>query len=114
MFLITKRYLIQRVAERWKKNYPDLVESWPGTKLSLLKLLDVNTATEKQVADIIGNDSWTKIRCDECRKDVPVAVVMGNPDSKRLCRTCLKKALHLLNPKQENPKREEDTLFVRT
>lgn len=50
------------------------------------------------VDEIIGNQSWTRIECHECGKDVSEAVELGQPDdydsyTAVVCVDCLKKAL---------------------
>ena len=66
----------------------------------LLKL-DSN-ATAEDVKDIIGNDSWTNLRCDECETDgLDVIIQVGQePDydssTVNLCIDCSVKATSLL------------------
>lgn len=110
MKLVTKQDRIDGVADAWKDQYFQyLRQKIPGwqTKKAILDALRAlpTTATEDNIADIIGNRSWTAIRCDECDKDVSSAVEMGDPmeyhegNNARLCRDCLERALGLFEVK---------------
>ena len=59
-----------------------------------------DTASVADVTAIIGNDSWTSLKCDECGKYVDAVVQVGEePDyesySAKLCKPCVYKALTL-------------------
>ena len=106
MVLITERQLVREVAERWKDQY-FINETWPDgpdNEDIYKKLLAMpRWATAATVAEIIGNDSWTSIRCDECGKNVKSAMRLGEePDYEsntvKLCLACLKKAIGLYAP----------------
>jgi hypothetical protein len=60
--------------------------------------LDLETATAKQVNDIIGNESWTRLTCGECRQGVEAIVNMGGGDYDcfYLCKSCVQKAYELI------------------
>mgnify|MGYP007083465666 CR=1 FL=1 len=108
MELITKRQLIDSVAERWKvQYYSGPRQGWAFTTSGAsdeiyrrLKALPQN-ATEDQAAAIIGNSGWTRIECDECGKYVDAAVQLGEPPDYEsatavVCLDCLKAAAALL------------------
>jgi hypothetical protein len=67
----------------------------------LLKL-DQETATYKDVAELIGNDSWScKLACSQCGNKTWGIVEIGEaPDYESetayLCADCLRKALNML------------------
>ncbi len=99
--IITKRLLIQRVHNRWTSAYPK------GTTLLTkptkssdqiadeLARLDTDTATPEQVAAIIGNISWTDLKCGQCNADVEAVMDISAHYSDKvnyICHPCLKKA----------------------
>jgi hypothetical protein len=62
--------------------------------------LDVDVATPADVAEIIGNESWTRMTCGECKKDVTELVTIGDePDyesqTASICIDCARKAASL-------------------
>ena len=105
MRLITQKELIRNVANNWNRQYsrtddPDKIEIYKN-----LCKLDPISSTIYDVEKIIGNKSWTQLRCNECeceRKDdnLDVVVEVGEePDydssTATLCEKCLKNALKL-------------------
>jgi len=114
---ITKREVILRTPEKWKLQYPNL-DTEPHPSFSLrqgwtkeeksrrqiydeLVELDRETATDKDIEDIIGNASWTRMKCDECGKAVDTLIRIGEPpeyDSRTayVCPDCLMKAIALI------------------
>ena len=102
MKLITTRLLIQKVAERWEKQYPKGSCHYEDKKDILLKLqaIDANTATADDVKNISGNSTWTSIACNECGKNVDAVVECGEPqdyesNTAYICKECLTKAVQL-------------------
>lgn len=104
--LVTRRAEIRTVAARWKEQYHP-GERWGeclgGAQEIHRKLLalDPETATREQVDAIIGNASWTEIRCTGCQRDVDAAVELGElPDYESativLCAGCLSLAVTVL------------------
>lgn len=106
MKAVYERDLIRGVAERWRLNYEHGGE-WKPPKSSLyrfdaraiynaLSALDAETATTADVTAIIGNDSWTKLTCNECRLQVSDVVEFDiDEESFAVCRDCLRKAVTL-------------------
>lgn len=98
MNVITERSLILTVAKRWEETYSSGVYgSDKLDKLKLLNKMDVETATADDVAGIIGNRSWTRLTCDECKQDVSAVIEVGEePDyesaTAQLCFECISKA----------------------
>lgn len=53
-------------------------------------------AASLAVTDIIGNDSWTRLQCAECKQSVQMLVTLegyGGDDYQQICPDCLRKAL---------------------
>ena len=69
--MLHKRDIIRGVAKRWAETYAMNYDRWPDKKVIGEKLaaLDPETATAQQVNEIIGNTSWTAMRCVECGQD---------------------------------------------
>ncbi len=107
MNLITKRQLIDAVANNWKKQY-FRNGAWlegidPPSKQTYLKLEELKTgASEDQIAAIIGNRTWTQNKCNECGKDCEAVVQLGElPDydsaTANICLACLTEAMELIS-----------------
>lgn len=93
MKLITERTLIRGVADAWARQYPERSGDEAEIKRKLISL-DKETATSEEIKEIIGNDSWTSITCDECGNSVSLVVQVGQePDyesnTAALCADCL-------------------------
>lgn len=99
MHILTKSDLLSNVATRWAMRY----EKCPEKHETSQKLLDLGgKGTEDQVTEIIGNNSWTKITCDQCGADVDRVVYVGQPldygsSTAKLCSSCVRAALNLLH-----------------
>ena len=100
MRILTKRDRILGVADKWHDQYWN--KHWAGSdkhdKLLALQALDLSTATEDDIEAIVGNRSWTRIKCDQCGKDVDAAVMIGGSDEygpDTICGTCIREAAKL-------------------
>ena len=110
MHLITKRSLIHSVADRWHAQYAPFDNDSPlfSKRMGLsdelskkqihaaLASLDKETATEFDVANIIGNRSWTGLKCHECGCDQDAVIVVGEAEdyeshTAHLCQECAEK-----------------------
>lgn len=102
MELITKRKKIKTVTERWKKQYWNgsfwLPISFGDSQIIYEKLtyLDLDSCKEQDVIDIIGNDSWTCVICDNCKKDCENAVVFNFNHENIICLDCIEKSRKLM------------------
>jgi hypothetical protein len=111
MKLTTQRDLIRSVATRWRQQYEPFTHDTPLFSVrnghrqvipkkeiaASLEALDKETATAADVAAIIGNESWTRLTCDECGKDTDAVIMVGQePDyeshTASLCRSCVERA----------------------
>lgn len=99
--MITKEQLCQEIAKAWDRQYQNDYDRQPDKRFILIALEGLNgKGTEQQIANIIGNDAWTRNRCDECGEDMQVTVSLGSdPDFEapraQACKTCLKTALQM-------------------
>ena len=112
---ITERDRILTVAERWDAQYSINIEGMPprpdnplasgdtarqiSERLHKLNLKKVKAST---VNNVIGNDSWTRIKCEECEKDVEQAVVLygsGSDSAIEICESCLNLAKRVIQGK---------------
>ena len=98
MKLITKEMLIKEVAIKWRRQYPKSHPYGPKKDVIYGRLLELpHDATERDVAEIIGNSSWTRNKCDECQKDSDITVMLGNDSSTaQICLSCLQEAKSLV------------------
>lgn len=96
MILITKQDKIKNIVKRWTRQYPK-------SKADITrKLRQINPTTEDEIAEIIGNRSWTDNYCHECNTDCDVLVQLGQePDyesaTANICLNCLQKAIDTAN-----------------
>lgn len=100
---ITRRDVIRRVVDSWENQYCHCKEGdWKLTVLDKLAELDLETVDRTVIDEIIGNDSWTKLSCNQCEKDVEELVHLGDePDYDSItfyiCKDCLQMALNVAN-----------------
>lgn len=103
MKVITLRDRIRRVPERWKNQYEPFEQHSPD-KLEIynkLLLLDLDTCFTSDIKNIIGNNSWTRLDCDECQREVDWLVRLGEaPDYESrtacICKDCAVKVSQLV------------------
>jgi hypothetical protein len=107
MKVFTTRERIASVGERWRSTYPQsrfaIRTDDKADIYRRLQALDLATCSPQAVDEAIGNSSWTRINCDECKAQVDWVVQLGEePDYESstacICRSCLNKALLLSFP----------------
>ena len=112
MRTVTARDRIREAPEKWRLTY-FRNEKWREVTLGVgrtkqsakaiydrLGELDTRVASRDDVANIIGNRTWTNIECDECGEDElseAVIVAVSSEARATLCRPCLQRALGLLS-----------------
>lgn len=107
MKVIAQRQRIEQVAASWENTYRKGTVYYTeekADKLKRLKALDLSTATAQEVNEIIGNASWTDIKCDDCGKAVTKVIQLGEePDlesyTANICQDCLDRAVILMKGK---------------
>jgi hypothetical protein len=91
------------VADRWLNSYfrndkwiPIARGSSEAVHKALCALGD--TPDLAKVADVIGNKSWSYLRCEGCSDYVERAVCLGEAeyDTKTYCEQCVREAAHAL------------------
>ena len=100
---ITKNSRANEVLAGWKRQYGEGTY-WQEDEekqdiLDKLENLGVNPFPD-DVDSVIGNDSWTRTKCDECNaSNVDVIQIGQDPDyessTAEICKDCLAKALDL-------------------
>ncbi len=113
MKLIRQRDVIREVVDAFARTFAqhmDNVEIFPDgetpkQKLARLMALDLETCDAAAVDAIVGNDSWTRVECDECvnaavaagrdsmMKHEVVAEFSRGEKSVRVCDWCMANAL---------------------
>lgn len=99
MELITERSRIKTVAERWDVVYgPEFRPIAGGSSKTIsekLHALNLSKVSANTVTKIIGNDTWTRIVCDECLNPVTKVAVLYNPGDGaavfKICESCATK-----------------------
>jgi len=98
MRVITERDLIKGVSEAWDSQYErhrgDAEWADKFVISDALHKLDLDTASAKTVDTVIGNSSWTAIKCNACNRGCKKAVVFETDEDTEftLCIKCLSKA----------------------
>ena len=106
---ITERDRILSVAEAWDAQYSinikGAIPRANAEKLAISKRLhamNLNKVNASAVDKVIGNDSWTRVMCEECEKDVGQAVVLygsGSDSAIEICESCLNLAKRVIQGK---------------
>lgn len=105
MIILNERNQVKQAIKDWCLHY-GLTRTYPmdkrGRKVGEeLMALNPETATAKDVAEIIGNTLWAGPRCcSECGSETWDCVQLGEPPDYEsatawICKDCLKKALQL-------------------
>ena len=111
MKLITQRDLIRDVSAAWDDQYKHWFADAENMAISeRLAALDLEVATAGDVAEIIGNTSWTRLKCHECgNEDINAVIQVGQePDYESctagLCFDCVAKAADMAHNACSTPK----------
>ena len=108
--IIGQREQIKGIAARWRLQYP--TGQWGADKEDIyrrLAALDDDVATAKEVAEIVGNNSWCGTQgCDECDRQFDTIMQLGQePDydshTLNICFGCLEKATAMARDVGANP-----------
>ena len=96
--ITTEQDMIQQVAGRWAQQYAHTKDPSRLATLEALRSMNLSTATAKTVAEIIGNETWTRLGCDQCGEYTKWLVTVGAPrdwesPTASLCRDCFNKAV---------------------
>lgn len=101
---LTRTDLIRSVADRHRTQYAGYPQehlladgrSVHNIQMELNALS--NSASEEDVAKIVGNKSWTRLNCDECCSEVSEVVIAGRTDpSNYFCRSCIERMMEEIN-----------------
>ena len=108
MRIITTKQLALKATDRWYSQYFKN-GNWArhgNDKREIYENLEKlgENPTPKQVNETIGNDSWTRLRCHECKEHVDLVVEVGEePDyessTANLCKSCLTSLYELIKEK---------------
>lgn len=107
MKLETMREQVRSVAQRWRTQYSNFSRRSADQQEIQRKLdaLDVETATDTDVTEIIGNSSWVEPKyCNECGVRTWDAMELGEiydyeSCTATICIDCLRKAVSLIERK---------------
>lgn len=102
MKIITKQDRILGVSEAWRKQHP--VGCKESFEIKYKKLKALRNLTEKTIALIIGNRSWTRLECTECRLDSDIIIQFDDVPNYEtstvwICLQCLEKAKNRIRDK---------------
>jgi hypothetical protein len=96
MKILTEQSKCKGIVNEWIRQYGKNEKRGILHKLQKLK----GVGTPKEIADIIGNDSWTSLDCSECGEKVGDVIVLGEPQDYEsytayICKKCLTKAVKM-------------------
>ena len=109
MEIISKRDRIRSVKIQYDRQYGGKPDGWllsdgtsPKEKSAALALLNLEVCAEEAVNEIIGNDSWTALKCDECEDDCDFLISLGESPGQgerwaNVCHACLMNALEMMD-----------------
>ena len=86
------------VADRWREQYYKADGTWVRTSIGDSEekynaLCDLGpTPTPQQVADVIGNKSWSYLDCSGCHGDFEAVVEIDEHQDFTLCESCIREA----------------------
>jgi len=90
MEVIDKRWQIRSIRWRWLDENPDD----PDGISKKLDELNLDTATENDISDIMENVFWTVVICEECGSFVQKGMAFNTNDGyQTICVKCLREAL---------------------
>lgn len=98
-YILTKRDFILSAPERWEMLYSQKKKTRRDLEtISALKNLDLATATENDIEDIVGHRQLTSFACDVCLEEVDEALVYEDRNSEphSFCNECFSNASKLL------------------
>ncbi len=107
MKVITKNDLLKELPSRYRKQYPDgrVLSTGIDTQAVYDKLINDESLTTEKAAEIIGNDSWTRLQCYECNENKDEVILFGKIDYDEAyyiaCENCLTKAINKLKYKNK-------------
>lgn len=111
MEIVRDTELAASAAKRWKKQYFYDGE-WCNSRTKNYKEIYNNLRdfgshpTPGEVEKIIGNNSWTEVRCYVCDGILQKAIRFHKPEEDSrvwsVCLECLEKAVNLLDPNRES------------
>lgn len=91
MNIRTSEDILQQVIRNWFIQYPNDRDGI-GERLKSEK-----PKTKKEIASIIGNNSWTRMECYECQEDVDLLIQFEQTtpegDFVEVCENCVKIAI---------------------
>jgi hypothetical protein len=103
MNIVTQRDQIRGVCKAWREQYPLAAKHFADKHEIYHRLCQLNLeqCRAEDVNDIIGNVSWTSLRCDECNQETDWLLYVGEPPdyesrTARLCKSCCKQVAQMV------------------
>ncbi len=107
MRISSRRLVAINVPKSFASSYPnDNAKSWKSERTHgdikrELAALDTATCAYEDIDRIIGNDSWTAHKCEECNQNHELLVVFNHEYSDErtvlLCKSCMRAATAALD-----------------
>lgn len=90
---LTRQHLAFTTLQRWKEQYADTKMLKHNETQKRLAAIQYSDLTPAKIYEVIGNDSWTYLQCDEC--ETPKEEVMqlhGGDGNFNICSKCISRA----------------------
>ena len=103
MRLVSRQALAHEAPRRWAEQYSNTKNKGHQKIRIELMSLAAEKITPEAINAVIGNQSWTRVTCDECGAEPECVVEIGQePDyessTAHVCLDCLQSAVALLAP----------------
>lgn len=113
--ILTKRHLIRNILKSWERQYPSELEpgmsspKLPNGKSKRetyeeLNKLNLEVVSADVIDFIIGNSSWTELKCSVCNNDSEKVIVIDTyDDTVYICFKCIREIyIEILKEKHDN------------
>ena len=99
--IIRRSDIVAKAVDRFEEQYGGGLYPHHKAKIPELRALPKDGRYSENIDKIIGNDSWTKIECDECGERKEILVTIGvdrewDCAAASVCEECVSKAVNLL------------------
>ena len=98
--IFTRKHLVATVAERWAQQYSERGWGFVGMRGNRRDSREIYerllaATTEEEITQIIGNPSWTSLKCSVCEEEQQVIVGFedGDGDYTKVCNDCMEAAI---------------------
>ena len=100
MRIVTQAEKVANAAARWRRQYEGKQATCAG-QVALIPALEAVTGSAQdraaEIERLVGNESWTRVWCDECCTYQTCGVTFSSDESVTVCASCLRAASAAIN-----------------